>query len=423
MHVKKMRTFLISIGALAPLLSSVPQEASATPVYARQTGFSCAACHFEQFPLLNAFGRSFKANGYIDSGLGKQGKIEDDNLSLPSTLNTSFVSKLRYQKTNGDAKTVDAGPTNYGNISFPDEAFLTIGGRVSKNVGFQVGLSVVPDDVTSGKILSDFKMPISTKLDDFTLSAIPFTTSAQGPAYGFELLNTGAVEFARAFENAEETSAQQYLGTAHEASGVALVVYHKYGYINYTPYVMNQGNFGIKQPLNYIRAVVTPKAGEWDLAAGVQIWTGESKVKIVDNATSTFTTRDEYANAWAVDMQGQGKIGNLPLGLYATYGKAGKTADPLDPNTYNPSTIGDKKVWTVSGMLGVIPDKLALGVGYRKANTGSELPDSDNAVTLGLAYMPARNIQFQLNQSFYSGDTHTSDVGKNLTTLVLYSAF
>ena len=422
MQTKKIRLFLTSIGALAPLLCAVPQ-ASATPVYARQTGFSCAACHFEQFPLLNAYGRSFKANGYIDSGLGKQSKIEDDNLSLPSTLNASFVSKLRYQKTNGSANTPESGPTNYGNISFPDEAFLVIGGRVSKNIGFEIGLSVVPQDVTDGKILTEFKMPIMTKVDDFTLSAIPFTTSSQGPAYGFELLNTGAVEFARAFENAEETSAQQYLGTAHEASGVALVVYHKYGYINYTPYVMAQGNFGIKQPLNYIRAVVTPKAGDWDLGAGVQIWTGESKVKYVDNATSTFTTKEEHADAWAMDLQGQGKVGNLPLGLYATYGKAGKTVDPLDHNTYNDSTSGDKKVWTVSGMLGVIPDRLALGLGYRSAHTGTGSADADNAVTLGLAYMPARNIQFQLNQSFYTGDTHTGDTGKNLTTLVLYSAF
>ena len=423
MQIKKLRIFLTSIGALTPLLCSVPQQASATPVYARQTGFSCAACHFEQFPLLNAFGRSFKANGYTDYGLGKQAKIEDDNLSLPSTLNASFVSKLRYQKTNGTATTVDAGPNNYGNISFPDEAFLVIGGRVSKNIGFEVGLSVVPQDVTDGKILTEFKMPVMTKVDDFTMSAIPFTTSSQGPAYGFELLNTGAVEFARAFENAEETSAQQYLGTAHEASGVALVVYHKYGYINYTPYVMTQGNFGIKQPLNYIRGVVTPKIGDWDLGAGVQIWTGESKVKYVDNATSTFTTKEEHADAWAFDLQGQGKIGNLPLGLYATYGKAGKTIDPLDQNAYNDSTTGDKKVWTISGMLGVIPDRLALGAGYRKANTGQGSADSDDAVTLGLAFMPARNIQFQLNHSFYMGDTHTSDNGKNLTTLVLYSAF
>ena len=74
-------------------------------------------------------------------------------------------------------------------------------------------------------------------------------------------------------------------------------------------------------------------------------------------------------------------------------------------------------------MLGVIPDRLALGAGYRKANTGQGSADSDDAVTLGLAFMPARNIQFQLNHSFYMGDTHTSDNGKNLTTLVLYSAF
>jgi len=53
MPIKKIRVFLASIGALALLLWSVPRQASATPVYARQTGFTCAACHFEQFPLLN----------------------------------------------------------------------------------------------------------------------------------------------------------------------------------------------------------------------------------------------------------------------------------------------------------------------------------------------------------------------------------
>lgn len=415
----KVRHFFVAIGLLMFLLCSVP-KADATPVFARQTGYSCAVCHFQQFPLLNAFGRNFKLHAYAETGTGKQGRIEDDNLSLPSTLNASFVSKLRYQKTDGASPNV---MTNDGQVSFPDEAFLTLGGRLSKNIGFEIGLSFVPQDVTDGKILSEFKMPMTTSVDDITLSAIPFTTSAQGPAYGFELLNTGAVEFTRALEHAGETSAQQYLPTAIPATGVAFVVYHKYGYLNYTPYVPTQGSFGSSKPMSYFRGVVTPTLGDWDLGGGFQIWTGTSNVKstAADNSIVTTTT---HADAWAVDLQAQGKVGAYPLGLYTTYGNAPKTTDGNPVNIFNGNTYGDAKAWTISALFGVIPDKLALAAGYRKANTGVSDTDADNAITLGLAYMLTKNIQFQLNHSFYSGDTYTTaDAGKNLTTLVLYSAF
>ena len=76
----KMRAFLISMGAFAPLLLCSMQQASATPAFSRQTGQSCAACHFQRYPLLNAYGRSFKANGYTQTG--KQETIEDNSLSL-----------------------------------------------------------------------------------------------------------------------------------------------------------------------------------------------------------------------------------------------------------------------------------------------------------------------------------------------------
>ncbi len=418
MH-QKIRHVLLAIGLLTFLLCS-PQKGSATPVFARQTGYSCSACHFQQFPLLNAFGRNFKLHAYSETGTGKQGRIEDDNLSLPSTLNASFVSKLRYQKTDGTSPNII---TNDGNIAFPDEAFLTLGGRLSTNIGFEISLSFVPQDVTDGKILAEFKLPMTTSVNDVTLSAIPFTTSAQGPAYGFELLNTGAVEFTRALEHAAETSAQQYLGTALPATGVALVLYHKYGYLNYTPYVPNQGNFGSGKPLTYLRAAVTPTVGDWDLGGGVQLWKGTSIVKSVA-ADNSITTTTNHADAWALDMQAQGKVGKYPLGIYTTYGNAPKSVDGNPININNANTYAAAKAWTLSGLFGVVPDKLALGAGYRKANTGASDTDADNAITLGLAYMLTKNIQFQLNHSFYSGDTQTaSEAGKNLTTLVLYSAF
>ena len=415
----KVLSIFVGTGLFMSLLCSAP-KAEATPVFARQTGYSCAVCHFQQFPLLNAFGRNFKLHAYTETGNGKQSRIEDDNLSLPSTLNASFVSKLRYQKTDGTSPNVI---TNDGQVAFPDEAFLTLGGRLSKNIGFEIGLSFVPQDVTDGKILAEFKLPMTTAIDDITLSAIPFTTSAQGPAYGFELLNTGAVEFTRALEHAGETSAQQYLGTAIPATGVALVVYHKYGYLNYTPYVPTQGDFGSKKFLSYFRGVLTPTLGDWDLGGGFQIWTGTSNVKTTasDNSIETTTT---HADAWALDLQAQGKIGAYPVGLYTTYGNAPKSTDGNPVNMFNANTYGDAKAGPISALCGVVPDKLALAAGYRKANTGVSDTDVDNAVTLGLAYMLTKNIQFQLNHSFYSGDTQTAgEAGKNLTTIVLYSAF
>ncbi|MEK6538636.1 MAG: hypothetical protein AABZ46_05880, partial [Nitrospirota bacterium] len=93
-------------------------DAEAVPAFARQTGLSCSTCHFQHFPALNAFGRSFKAGGY--TMVGGQSMIEGDMLSVPSVLNASMVMKLRYQKTNGS----DNIETDKGELQFHDEAAL-----------------------------------------------------------------------------------------------------------------------------------------------------------------------------------------------------------------------------------------------------------------------------------------------------------
>ena len=53
--------------AVAGVLS-VPGVAAGVPAFARQTGASCSACHFQHFPGLTPFGRSFKSGGYVQTG-------------------------------------------------------------------------------------------------------------------------------------------------------------------------------------------------------------------------------------------------------------------------------------------------------------------------------------------------------------------
>ena len=101
-----------------------PRKAEAVPAFARQTGLACNTCHFQHYPTLNAFGRAFKAGGYTT--VGGQSMVEGDMLALPATLNASLVTKIRYQKTNGSDNTV---ATNEGELQFPDEAALLLGGR------------------------------------------------------------------------------------------------------------------------------------------------------------------------------------------------------------------------------------------------------------------------------------------------------
>src|SRR4030067_2586494 len=136
-----MRKKICMAGAVLFFIISVfvfsSPDAEAIPAFGRQTGLSCSTCPFQHFPSLNAFGRSFKAGGY--TMVGGQSMIEGDMLSIPSVLNASIVMKLRYQKTNGDS---DSGKDK-GELQFPDEAALFLGGRIGDHGGFayEMGLA------------------------------------------------------------------------------------------------------------------------------------------------------------------------------------------------------------------------------------------------------------------------------------------
>ena len=370
----------------------VPREAEAIPSFARQTGMACNACHFQHYPALNQFGRAFKAGGF--TMVGGQSLVEGDMLSLPSALNASIVTKVRWQKTNGDNN--NSG-TNKGEFQFPDEAALFLGGRVGEHIGFI--LEAQMKDAGSSMFAS-YKMPIGYDVGPAHVEFVPFTTDAFGPQFSFEVLNTGAIRNIRTFEERKNISAVQFLGLQSAAQGFGFVGFHETGYINYTIWQPTNGT-SEAQFLHYLRLVGTHTLYGWDLAVGGQLWQG----KTVDAAK----TRN-VANAWAVDAQAQGMVMNFPLGVYLQYANAESTQNASETNLFN-SGPNNAKAFSIVAELGVWPGRATLGLGYRDGDDGTASKSNDNAFLVAGTYQVAQNVQFQVDYSWFTGSSYEATGG------------
>lgn len=395
----------------------LPRNAEAIPAFARQTGMACSTCHYQTFPALNEFGRAFKAGGY--TMIGGESLVEGDMLSFPSVFNVSLVTKIRYQKSNGTGQSGTTGQINQGQLQFPDEAALIVGGRAGDHVGFILDMSLKEGDSR----FTSYKVPVVFDAKDTRetkLSVIPFTTDVSGASYGFELLNTGAYGRQRPVEHAKDFSAQQYIDADTKATGFTFAAANSQMFANYTMWAPVHGTNDAGPFLNYLRAAFTPRFGGFDLGAGAQYWSGTTKFGPPDNPTR------QSGNAWALDAQAQGTVANYPLGVYASYASAKKSKADMS-NIFNTSAYKDKSAFALSADLGVIPNRLSLLAAYRLGKTGDPAGtgyDTDNATTLGIAYNPMQNLQLQFNQSWYSGNGRAATgEGNQLTTLVLYAAF
>lgn len=402
--------FITIIFITAFAIISVSSKSHAVPAFARQMGVECSSCHFKQFPLLNQFGRAFKASGYT---MGGPSLIDGDKISLPTVLNASLVTKVRYQKTNGDSSPKSG--TDSGEVQFPDEAALLLGGRAGEHVGFLLEAQLADPTVP---VFASYKMPIVYDVAGAKLSVIPFSTDGLGVSYGFELLNTGAVRNVRLTEHRKEVSAQQYLGTDGAATGIAFVAAYDTGFVNISQWAPVHGK-NDNSFMNYFRIAATPQIAGWDLGIGAQLWSGSSTGSF-DGATPGAIKK---ADAWAVDAQAQGEVASMPLIFNFSHGVAAKTTDT--ENIFNSSTTGDKKATAVAAELGVLHDTY-LSLAYRTADKGSATDSTDNATALGLKYMLVQNVQLSLNHTIYSGDANKNNKGGNgdqLSTLMIFAAF
>jgi hypothetical protein len=385
------------VGALLPMTSE------AMPAFARQTGKTCLTCHYQNFPILNAYGQEFKAGGYTDSG--KQGAIKGPDINLPEVLNSSFLTKLRIQTTNGPGK----DGTNGSEYQIPDEFGMLVGGRAAPGIGFMIELSMIGNPALAG-----YKMPIQVLKTDGGIRAtvVPFSTDALGAAYGFELLNTGAVRNVRAFEHRKESSAQQYVGASSGAAhGVAAVVSSADFFVNVSKWAPRHGAAGKAPESTYVRAAWLGNLAGFESGAGVQMWGGRS-------STDGTIAGNIDTKATALDFQAQGAVGAMPLGIWASWATA-PASTLTSANLFNGSTTNDTKALAVTGQLGVT-GHMAAKLGFRSAKNGAGL--TDNAITTGVVYHLAQNIGLVAEHSHYSKKAPAAN-GNALTTLMLESAF
>ncbi len=428
----------ITLNKIVLLLASVvaavtfASEASALPAFARQTGMACAACHFQHFPLLTAFGRSFKSGAY--TMMGTQGKVEGEHLSIPDTLNMAVLTTFGYEKTNQAPGVPSIGTLNPGNGQFyvpanGGELSLFYGGRVSDNAGFLAELGVTGPAATGSA-----KLPVLFEVADGTRAGIvPFTADAQGASYGFEVLNTGAnavhqMSPVGGMNNAHTNaiSAQQYIGTGGGATGMAFVINNPGYFVNLTKF--NQtipgnavagtvSNFGS----TYARVAAIFNLAGWDTGVGVQNWGGSSyssaaKAQVVTKAT-------------AIDGQMQGTLGNMPTGIYVTYARA--PYDAAVANVYNLGGTLTRSSFNIAAELGVLPDVATIGAAIRRGNSGVDdgtgSNATDNAIMLTVTYKVAQNMMasftYTANSGSYWNQTNTDANGSKTTTINVFTLF
>ena len=449
----RSKAFYLLAGLMTVVTFS--SEVAALPLFARQTGMVCSACHFQHFPLLNGFGRAFKSAGY--TMMGVEAKVEGDGLSIPNKLNMAVMTSAGYEKTNQAAGIGPQKTTGDGTFYVPGtggELSVFFGGRISANAGFlsEIGTGGSVAGTVISKAHSSAKLPVlfpvtasQLRLPEGTLAGVvPFTTDDHGASYGFELLNTGAnvvhqMNPTAGLNGAHSAalSAQQFIGTAGSATGVALVANSSIGFINLTKYDQSGIANGTLAVLGstYVRVAGMFQWAGWDTGAGIQIWSGNSAA----HNAGTYAYSDTKAKA--IDGQMQGKIGDTPVGFYASYASA-----PAGTNTYNMDPAAavpgsavitrygtaTKSALDISAEVGVIPDKVTLGVALRSGKSGVAIAGgasnaSDNAITLLATYKLAQNVLGSFSVTSANGGywdaAHQNALGSSTTTINLFALF
>ena len=410
-----MKKIVLSLASVLAATAFAP-EAAAIPAYARQVGMACAACHAQHFPVLNSFGRSFKASGY--TMMGAQGKVEGEHLSIPDTLNASMIVKLRYLDDNRAAAAntrTAAATTGNGQFQFFDEFALLFGGRIADNIGFFVEGQLIEAGVPLAAIV---RMPFAFDMGGAKLSVVPFAADGGSVMVGYELGSGGTLRANRWSESRNETSAVQYNRNIESAAGFAFVAQNDMGYVNFTKWTPHYGfkDTGVASALdsNYIRIAATPTVGDWAMHIGAGKMSGSG----FGGAAQTVTDQTFF------DAQAQGELGGKEIGVYFQHSKAPITTVVGAVSAYNAKNVTDKKATTIGVDYSVIPHSLHIGAAYRNASNGAAaISNGDNAWTVQAIYDMYQNVALHAVYSKMSGSAHTAATQNNLTTLMLEMAW
>jgi len=452
-----MKKIVLSLAGVMAAVAFAP-EASALPVFARQTGMACSACHFQHFPLLNSFGRAFKSSGYTMMGaqgkveseqpaeqVGKEGQIHGNGhseLSIPNVLNMAVLTTTRYD-------TVKNAASNWNVPGSGGELSIFFGGRVSEFAGFLAELGMTGAGGAANA--NTAKLAVLFPVGDARVGAVAMTTLGQGVAHSFELLNTGAANVhkvsaftgiattgsnpnnANGNNHVAVTSAAQFLGTNTAATGLSLVANNDMGYAVLGRYEQaGNGTPGAHNlPLTYLRLAGMFDVAGFEAAVGVQNWSGSSVTTLGTGVSNRATV---------IDGQLQGEVSGMPLGLYASYGTAPAgsqfAGSLVAAGAAGTASIAGASSFNFTAELGVIPHVATVQLALRSAKDGQANVGitgvTNNAVMLGATYELAQNMELSLTSTTNSGSAWNgvaasskgaAPIGKTETTLMLEALF
>jgi hypothetical protein len=403
--------FLLGVSVFILLLS----EAQAVPSFAGQTGMACVGCHAQNFPALNSFGRFFRVQGYTMRGAAPL--VEGEGLSIPADLKASLITKLRYQvdgNNDGDR----------GEVQWPDEAALLIGGRASESIGFLLEAGLGPqegeaDPVTGETEVGGNFLSFKTHFNAMdNMAVVLYGTDGLGAGYGMELMNTGLQRSQRPIENRSGFSAGQRLGTASgEATGIAFVYHNRNLMLNYSHWLPTWGNVNaniLGGLAHYFRLNYFTNAGSWDIGFGANWMDGTVKTGADEEGAVDSDYAEINVAGSGVDFQALGELGGMPIEFYVSYGAA-PSGSVSSPEQYNASITDDKTAYGGLCKLGVIADT-SLYIAYGSSDDGT---DEVNDTTVGAQYMLAQNARLELYNVSNIGD----DDAQVYTMLVIFAGF
>ena len=432
------KTLLLTSGVLLMLL---PESLSALAMFSKQTGKSCTACHTQNMPKLNSYGREFSLSGYTfyDKNNTSKSLIEGSivPLGLPSTLNVSLVLKGHFIKTSQEETAASGnliGDGSDGEYQLLNGSGVYLGGRISDNFGGLVSVQGDSSDksniVYNGKIIVAY--PTMDGYGGMSLSS----TELNGIFSGMENYNTGLNGTLKQFENSYSTNAAQATGIGNgPATSLQAYYGNKNLFLTAGLAVPSQNSEGIDAGESFLpfwRISYEMPIKNWNFMIGAYGFKGD--VKASDQSFNGAATIDGKANlvnvrkdGYGFDLEMSGNIFDMSAMVIVNHVQKNTIeVNPLTPltsynlqNTDNTGTSAELQINPI--------EPLGLKVAYlnyeNKENTATNQKFIKNydydAYTVGVSYSLRENIVLGVDYSRYEAESNIGNYDNVYVTAVL----
>lgn len=441
MRLHRLLTAGLAVGAAALPIG----RAAAVPLFARQTGQQCAACH-NGFPELTPYGRLFKLNGYTFGG-GQTSLPPISFMTVGSFTNTQTGqpggAAPHYADNNNPA--IDVVSMFYGGLLLPN---LGIFGQVTyDNIGKAFGW-----DNTDLRYAQTIKLRDTEAILGVTVNNNPTVQDVWNstPAWGYPYLASGLAPTPAAATALEGAFAQDVVGVSPYVFWDRLVYVEAGGYRTLGNRLLQElgagvGGTQINGVAPYWRVALEPDWG----ANSWEVGTFGFRAAEVPNGVAGFGTDHVIDIGLDTQYQYLGDINSFSVqsyfihenGKYAASALQGVTSnshDRIDSFRIKGSYIYKQTYEATLAYFNLGGSRDALLYGADSANNS---PDSSGFIGEadympfnhgGPAFWPWLNVKFGLQYTYYTrfnGGTNNYDgagrsaVGNNTLYLFAWLAY